>query len=308
MRLLFVGLGSIGRRHLNDAAAILTAGGIEFSADALRSSSAPLPPETAALIQNVYRDVAELSGVYDAAFICTPTSMHLENILELGEHARNLFIEKPVFDTLPETLPRPHFPGGHYYVACPLRFSKVIAAAKQYMAKTPVYLAQAVCSSYLPEWRPGTDYRNSYSARRELGGGVRLDLIHEWDYLYALFGRPIEVTGYSGKLSDLEIDSDDAAVFAARYADRLLTLRLDYLGRAPERALTLVSRDETVDFDLLNSLAFYRKAQQRVAIAQPEPVHVSEMRYFLKLVAEPQKVTNINPLETAVEVLRLALR
>ena len=63
----------------------------------------------------------------------------------------------------------------------------------------------------------GVDYRTVYSARRAMGGGVTIDLIHEWDYLVDLFGRPQEVYNFKGTYSELEIDSDDLSVYIARW-------------------------------------------------------------------------------------------
>ena len=72
--------------------------------------------------------------------------------------------------------------------------------------------ARVICSSYLPDWRPGVDYRTVYSAHKALGGGVTIDLIHEWDYLVDLFGVPQKLYNFKGTYSDLEIDSDDLSV------------------------------------------------------------------------------------------------
>ena len=45
-------------------------------------------------------------------------------------------------------------------------------------------------SSYLPSWHPTEDYREMYSAKKELGGGVVMDSIHEIDLTHWLFGKP----------------------------------------------------------------------------------------------------------------------
>ena len=69
--------------------------------------------------------------------------------------------------------------GSTYYVACPLRYNAVIQYIKDNIDLQDVISVRSISSSYLPDWRPGVDYRKTYSAKKELGGGVSIDLIHE---------------------------------------------------------------------------------------------------------------------------------
>ena len=105
------------------------------------------------------------------------------------------------------------------------------------------YCARVICSSYLPDWRPGVDYRTVYSAHKALGGGVTIDLIHEWDYLVHLFGVPQQLYNFKGTYSDLEIDSDDLSVYIAKYPTLLAEVHLDYFGRGYRRSIELFCRD-----------------------------------------------------------------
>ncbi len=104
-------------------------------------------------------------------------------------------------------------------------------------------LRRVICSSYLPDWRPGVDYRTVYSAHKALGGGVTIDLIHEWDYLVDLFGVPQQLYNFKGTYSDLEIDSDDLSVYIAKYPTLLAEVHLDYFGRGYRRSIELFCRD-----------------------------------------------------------------
>ena len=96
---------------------------------------------------------------------------------------------------------------------------------------------------YLPDWRPGVDYRTVYSAHKAMGGGVTIDLIHEWDYLVELFGVPEQLYNFKGTYSDLEIDSDDLSVYIARYPTLLAEVHLDYFGRGYRRSIELFCHD-----------------------------------------------------------------
>src|SRR5262249_38907032 len=87
---------------------------------------------------------------------------------------------------------------------------------------------------YLPDWHPWADYRQEYSARRALGGGVLLDSIHSFDTLRWVLGEPAEVTGMLAKVSDLEIDTEDLAAAIVRLANgAVVEVHVDYLQRHP---------------------------------------------------------------------------
>ena len=80
-----------------------------------------------------------------------------------------------------------------------------------------MHSVRAMCSSYLPEWRPGVDWKKCYSAHADMGGGVDIDLIHEWDYLTYLFGFPHNVYSIRGQFSDVTADSCDNAIYIGEY-------------------------------------------------------------------------------------------
>ena len=125
-----------------------------------------------------------------------------------------------------------------------------------------VISVRSISSSFLPDWRPGQDYRQSYSAKKSLGGGVSIDLIHEWDYLSYLFGIPQKVNYMGGKKSTLEIDSDDYAIYIAEYADKILELHLDYFGRSIIRELTLFTEQDTIMGDIAkNKISFLKEGK-----------------------------------------------
>lgn len=128
---------------------------------------------------------------YDAIFITNPTTMHIDTLHKLMNKLRTFFIEKPLrpmgckedsIDSLPSDKV--------FYVACPLRYTGIVRYLKDNIDWNKVYSLRAMSSSYLSEWRPETDYSKCYSARKELGGGVAVDLIHEWDYISYLIGKP----------------------------------------------------------------------------------------------------------------------
>ena len=305
MRALFVGLGSIGTRHLKNLHDRCAARGLPISVDALRSSDRPLPQETAALLEHQYTNSDKI-GHYDLMFIANPTNLHLETIRQLGEKADTLFIEKPIFDDGMHSLEEAGLVGRRAQVAAPMRYCGAFLALQKELWGKRVYSARLICSSYLPDWRPGVDYRTVYSARREMGGGVTIDLIHEWDYLVDLFGFPLESCNFRGTYSDLEITSDDLSVYIARYPTMLAEIHLDYFGRSYRRTAEFFVQEGTITADF--GAGTLTRADGSVVHCE-EPVnerYLREMDDFLDF-AQGKRAESANPPEMALRVLRLTL-
>ena len=304
MNVLFVGLGSIGTRHLNNLAEVCARRGIEFKADALRSSLRPLPGDAAQKLRAQYVSFDQL-GHYDAAFITTPT--HLHAIAELAGKADCFFIEKPIFEGTGYDLEQLGLgPGQKAYVAAPMRWCGVYLALKELLGSLRPYSARVICSSYLPGWRPGVDYRQVYSAHKAMGGGVTIDLIHEWDYMVDLFGPPLACYNFKGTYSHLEIDSDDLSVYIARYPNMLAEIHLDYFGRTYRRSIELFCRDGTVTADFgAGTLTLADGTVER----HEEPLnqrYLREMEYFVDYALQGRG-ESVNSPGMALDVLRLTL-
>ena len=105
---------------------------------------------------------------------------------------RTVFIEKPIFRGPATTWNSWALaPGQKAYVAAPMRWCRGLPGAEGAAGQPAAVFRPVICSSYLPGWRPGVDYRQVYSAHKAMGGGVTIDLIHEWDYMVDLFGPPL---------------------------------------------------------------------------------------------------------------------
>ena len=305
---LFIGMGSIGTRHLNNLHALCAQRGLALQADALRSDlSRPLRDGVAEKLHAQYTDAAAL-GHYDLVFITNPTSLHADALRAVYGKAGAIFLEKPIFSAeqtgtdLAALLPA----GQKCYVAAPMRWCGAMLALKKALPALQPYSARVICSSYLPDWRPGVDYRTVYSAHKALGGGVTIDLIHEWDYLVDLFGLPQKLYNFRGTYSHLEIDSDDLSVYIAQYPTLLAEVHLDYFGREYRRSIELFCREGTAVADFgAGTLTLPDGTVQ----AYPEPVnrrYEREMEYFLDYALQGSGAS-CNPPETALRVLRLTL-
>ena len=306
---LFIGLGSIGTRHLRNLAALCADRGWTLQADALRSDlTRPLRPGVAELLHAQYTGAAQLPARYDLIFITNPTSLHAEALRTIYGRGGALFIEKPIFSAeqtgldLNALLP----PGQKAYVAAPMRWCGTMLALKQLLPSLRPYCARVICSSYLPDWRPGVDYRTVYSAHKDLGGGVTIDLIHEWDYLVDLFGVPQQLYNLRGTYSELEIDSDDLSVYIARYPSLLAEVHLDYFGRGYRRSLELFCRDGSVVADFGAGTLTLPGGTVQHCEEDVNRRYEREMAYFVDY-ALGDAPASCNPPELALQVLQLTL-
>ena len=306
MEVLFVGLGSIGTRHLRNLFAVAKEKGVQVQADALRSSMRPLAEDVEGLLRAQYVSYDQL-GHYDAAFITNPTHLHAHTLAELAGRVDCFFIEKPIFEGTGYDLEQLGLGSEQKaYVAAPMRWCGTFLALKERMPDLKPYSVRVICSSYLPDWRPGVDYRTVYSAHKEMGGGVTIDLIHEWDYMVDLFGEPLEAYNFKGTYSHLEIDSDDLSVYIARYPSLLAEVHLDYFGRAYRRSIELFCKEGTVTADFGAGTLTMENGE---VIHCEEPVnqrYLREMAYFLGYACKGRG-ESINSPAMAQKVLGLTL-
>lgn len=307
MRIAFIGMGSIGRRHLRNVCSYLEGIGQAYFIDLYRSGrGGALEEEITGRIRRELSLEDEISEQYDAVFVTNPTAMHDRTIRQFAPFSRAMFIEKPVFCEPDVDLKRLGLlEDGVYYVACPLRYHPVLQYVREHVPCQTAYGAQAVCSSYLPDWRPGTDYRRCYSARREMGGGVDIDLIHEWDYLTWLFGPVKAGFAMREQVSQLEIDSCDVAVYLAKTERAVVELHLDYFGRKSLRRLRIFLPEDTVDCDLLAGTVQWQVSGRFVELdCRRNGYQMAEICHFFDIAVG--RCPNDNTIPEAVRTLRYA--
>lgn len=290
MKIVIFGMGSIGKRHsrilLND---------FDHEIYALRSGRGGEVSETR--IKEI-RDFGELAEIRpEIAFITNPTHLHVATALRCAALGLHLFIEKPLSHTLEgldelEKICRER--DLTCYVAYGMRFHPVIKELKKLVAGKTVRHARLVCSSFLPEWRGG---RVNYSAYAEQGGGVLLDLSHEFDYLQYVLGPIESLSGEFGRAGKVTVDAED-------YADVLLKLN----GSIPVNlhlnvASNLNERYFKIDFeggyllgDLLNNqIAYSHDGQEEVLkFAVKRDDYLKEQtKYFLYNLGNPGIMNNL---------------
>lgn len=306
-KIAIIGLGSIGTRHLHNIVRVLGERETSFTIDLIRSGKGKeLDNETKRLINEVFYSYDEVPDDYDVIFVTNPTNLHFETIKKYVTKTKHMFIEKPIFDRTDVLIEELFLKNDSiYYVACPLRYTSVIQYLKNHVDLDRVFCARVICSSYLPDWRPGSDYRTIYSAHKNQGGGVSIDLIHEWDYLHYLFGEPKQIYNIKGKFSNLEIDSDDLSIYIARYENMATEVHLDYFGRKPIREIQLFTDEETIVGDFINNEIRYLKSGKRMVFNESrDDYQCKEIKYFFDIIEG--KEINHNNMEFALKTLKIA--
>jgi predicted dehydrogenase len=303
MKILIVGLGSIGKKHVNAIKSFLP----QAEIFALRSKR---DVEKYLDLTNI-STLDEISSIScDFAIISNPTSEHKKTIELLIGYGFPLFIEKPVYFSLEieELVNTIIGKGIQTYVACNLRFLECIKFIKEkqpLIADKKLNEVNVYCGSYLPNWRPNVDFRKNYSAIAELGGGVHIDLIHEIDYLYWLFGMPKGVNRIFKSQSSLNIHSYDYANYVLDYDGFCASIVLNYYRRDPKRTLELVFEDETWNIDLLKNQITCKNqtifsSEQRIA-----DTYQTQMEDFIHRLGE--KSFTFNSISDAYNVLKICL-
>ena len=306
-KIAFVGLGSIGKRHLINVCDYLQECQETYTIDLYRSGvNKGLPEEIKSLVSNEYLYTNGPQVDYDVVFITNPTSMHFGSLRMFKGHTRSFFIEKPVFDnTEIDTGIFEELNDTICFVACPLRFNPVLQYVHDHVDLKRVISARAISSSYLPDWRPGQDYRKCYSAHKDMGGGVGIDLIHEWDYLTYFFGMPESCYSIQDQISNLEIDSDDIAIYIAKAGKTTIEIHLDYFGRKSLRVLELFMPEDTISCDIINRKVTYLNSGEIITFEFDRNLfHKKEIEHFFSIIRGEKP--NDSSAEHAYDIPRLA--
>lgn len=305
LKVVFFGLGSIGSRL-----ARLIRDNFDYDLFALRTTK-DRPNDLG--IYEIY-DEKELGPISaDIAFITNPTSLHVDTAIKCVGLGMHLFIEKPLsnilekLDMLIDKVREAHILS---YVACNLRFDPIIQHLKKTLDFDDLFYARTICSSYLPEWRPGQDYRQSYSVGKALGGGVILDLIHETDYCNWLFGPIDKVTGNAGRVSNLEIDTEDYADMTLCHSNGFISnVHVDYFGRKSQRKIEIFGNNIQIEADLLKRrVAILHDGHSEVQSfddLHKDYTYTQELKYFFQCLSDHE--VPMNNIEEHITVLKPVL-
>jgi predicted dehydrogenase len=289
MRALVVGLGSIGRRHARNWAA-LGLGPLSVC----RQRGLPLPEPLGVEASEFHDLAAALSEQPDVVLVTNPTSLHLDVACRALLAGAHVFVEKPLAHTLSgvaELLAMARNDQRHVMVGYNLRFHPGLVRLRQLVrehAIGKVVSARAEVGEYLPHWHPAEDYRAGYSARRALGGGAVLTFSHELDAVCWVLGAPSRIIGVAGHISSLEVDTDDVAELTLQFPDGpIASVHVDYIRRPPSRSLEIVGEDGVLRWDFhANRVLRYSPSTRQWRVEEQDPrferndMYLAELAHF----------------------------
>ena len=262
MKFLIAGLGSIGRRHFRNLIALG-----ERDIVLLRTRKATLPEdELAGYPVETNLQEALQKHKPDAVIVANPTSMHLDVAIPAAEAGCAILLEKPVshslewLDVLHEMTQKS---GSRILVGFQFRYHPTLNKAREIIQSNmlgQVFTAHAHWGEYLPQWHPWEDYRQSYAARADLGGGVIVTLTHPLDYLRYLLGEVESLWSFNGHSSPLEIDVEDVAEIGLKFTRGTVGgVHVNYFQRPPVHRLEIAGMNGTLRWDNADGILHFHR-------------------------------------------------
>ena len=256
----------------------------------------------------------------DIGLIANVSSLHVPIAIKLAKAGIDLFIEKPLSNSLKGTKELLRLVRKKKLITqmgCQLRFHKCIKEIKNLISSNKlgkVISVKVECGSFLPDWHPYEDYRKSYAARDDLGGGVVLTNIHEIDYLYWYFGKVLEVFSITGQYSDLKMSADDLSAGIIKFKNNVIAeIHLDYFQKSDYRSCKVIGSRGTALWDSVSNtveIHDYKKNKWNKVLKwsnyERNFMFEEELIHFLNCVKK--RKTTINPLEDdGIETLKIGL-
>ena len=311
-KILIVGYGSVGKRHVNNLISIPNTEIIVCTKQKnLKFSNKKI---------KTYTSLNEsLKEKPDIGFITNETSKHMSVAIDLAKQRLDLFLEKPLSNSminvkaLTKTVKKNNL---ITQMGCNFRFHPCLIRIKKIIDEGMIgriIVAHVESGSYLPDWHPYEDYRLGYAAREDLGGGIALTCIHEIDYLYWFFGDVEEIFSITGKFSDLEVTSDDMSSVILRFKNDIIAeVHLDYFQRPDFKSCKIKGTKGTIYWNSdHNEVKIYLmkenkwKTIMKLKNFQRNQMFIDEIKHFLKCV-EIRKPT-INDVKQGTRTLEISL-
>ena len=299
-KILIVGFGSIGKRHLRN---ILSIKDIDIIICSKRNDLKKIKRENINIVKSI--DEA-LNYKPTIGFVTNETSNHIQTSVRLVKNGLDVFIEKPISGTLVgiNTLKKiARKKGIVSMVGCDHRFHPCLQKIKNMIDQEQlgrIFSVQVESSSLLSDWHPYEDYSKGYAARKDLGGGVATTMIHELDFLRWFFGDVKEIFSITKNISNLKITADDFSSMSMIFENGVVgELHLDYFARPEFKSCKIRTEKGTIywNSDFNEVRIFYNSSRKWKTIFKAKNfernhMFVKELEYFLKCVKNREKTFN----------------
>lgn len=280
MKILIVGLGSIGKRY-----ARLLKENYDVNLAAFRSGKNEKGNDLGIMEFNDWTEVIKFSP--SVVLITNPTSNHINTIIKCVQLNCPLFIEKPIgsdlnqIEELKDLIIQNKIVT---YIAYNLRFHPVVQELKNYCSGNELLYYRSICTSYLPDWRSGIDHKKHYSSIRKEGGGVILELSHEIDLAHYLLDGLSSLTGNSGKCGDVTNDAEDYANIMFDSSKGKGSIHLNFFSHSTSRRIDIDFMDYSVSGDLINNTVSEYKNGEEVSLRnydlKRDDIYLNQLNYF----------------------------
>ena len=255
IKILISGLGSIGRRHLSNLQSL---GYTEIAFH--RSGKSTIKEELPNYPSFEDLDQALVEFEPTVVFVCGPSHKHMEVALESVTRGAHLFIEKPIANTLDEVAELERLAtsnGSTVMVGYMMRFHPLLQKIKTLIDQNAIGKLVHIRSQwgeYVPDWHPWEDYRETYAAKRSMGGGPAITLSHEIDMALWFIGEAASVHGMINNASELELDTEHGVdILIKSKAGTTANIHLDFYQRPPTRASDFVGTNGRIAFNYYTS-------------------------------------------------------
>ncbi|MDE1817928.1 MAG: Gfo/Idh/MocA family oxidoreductase [Thaumarchaeota archaeon] len=320
MKILILGCGSIGSRHAKNLRSLGITKLVLCDADESRLKSLGNEVGTKMLYSDYKKAVKENPDIL-AAVICTPTAFHVQSAVFLAKKKINLFIEKPLSNSLSGTKLLSKIVShnrlvtmmGHSYMF-ENGFIKLQSLLKQKIIGK-VYFASYLQGQYLPDWHPKADYRVEYSARKELGGGALFTLTSHTFYVVEwLFGRINSIHGsILDTLGPLEVNVDDSVFLLVKTKNDIVVQTINnFIVGLHQHKIIVEGEKGRLEYDFVEKKVkiFLRGKNPKILDVDkgPNDRYVEEMRYFLNRIKHKQKLDYNLDLESGMRFLEMVQR
>ncbi len=318
MKFLIVGGGSIGKKHLDN---LLDLSQKATIVEPVKARADEIKRKYGICVYPKLEEALNGDG-YDGALICNPNIFHIQTAIKIAKRGIHLFIEKPLSHDLEdvEALIRIVRRKRLYtFMGSNFKFHPSFKLMKKLLNNGEIgrVLSFTVISGqYLPDWHPWEDYRKGYSANKRLGGGVLLDS-HEFDYIQWFLGPINRVACFTGKYSNLKIDTEDIAEAVVELEDKSVgNVHLDYIQRPYRRSYYFYGEKGTLEWShRQKSVSLYEVSNRKWRYFKEDKnynsnqMYLEEMKHFLNILRGREKsVTDIYDAEQALKVIVAAKR